>query len=53
VTQFLSIEDARAKIEAWRIDYNAHRPHSSLGHLTPIEFARKRQEQRTSEAANL
>jgi len=53
VTQFLSIEDACDKIEAWRIDYNAHRPHSSLGNLTPIEFAKKRQEQRTSEAANL
>jgi putative transposase len=53
VMQFLSLEDARAKIEAWRIDYNGHRPHSSLGHLTPIEYARKRQEQRTSEAANL
>lgn len=34
VTQFLSIKDARDKIEAWRIDYNAHRPHSSLGNLT-------------------
>lgn len=42
VTQFLSIADARAKIEAWRIDYNAHRPHSSLGNLTPIECAKKR-----------
>jgi putative transposase len=53
VTQFLSIEDARAKIEAWRIDYNAHRPHSSLGNLTPNEFVRERQKPRTSEAANL
>jgi hypothetical protein len=44
---------ACAKIEAWRIDYNAHRPHSSLGNLTPSEFARKCQEQRTPEAANL
>jgi putative transposase len=51
--QFASIKDACAKIEAWRIDYNAHRPHSSFGNLTPIDFARKRQEQRTSEAANL
>jgi transposase InsO family protein len=33
--QFLSIEDARSKIEAWRIDYNLHRPHSSLGQLNP------------------
>ena len=38
VTQFLSLEDAREQIEHWRIDYNAHRPHSSLGNLTPDEF---------------
>jgi putative transposase len=35
----LSIEDARQKIEAWRIAYNARRPHSALGHLTPDEYA--------------
>jgi putative transposase len=51
VNQFLSLEDARAKIEAWRIDYNRHRPHSSLGNLTPSEFAMKCQEHRTSEPA--
>ena len=38
---FLSLEDARAKNEAWGRDYNASRPHSSLGHLTPQEFAAK------------
>jgi putative transposase len=53
LTQFVSIEDACANIEARRIDYNAHRPHSSLGNLTSIEFVRKRQERRTSEAASL
>jgi putative transposase len=53
VTQFTSLDDARRQIEAWRIDYNGHRPHSSLGHLTPIEYARNRQETRTSEAARL
>jgi putative transposase len=47
VHQFLSIEDARTKIEAWRIDYNQHRPHGSLGRLTPNEYARQRQEQPT------
>ena len=36
---FLSVEDARSKIEAWRRDYNESRPHSALGHLTPREFA--------------
>lgn len=51
VHQFLSIEDAKAKIEAWRLDYNARRPHSSLGHLTPNEFAAQRQVERTVNAA--
>ena len=53
VHQFESLADAQAKIEAWRIDYNQRRPHSSLGHLTPNEFARQRQEDRTVEDAPL
>ena len=36
---FLSIADARAKIEAWRRDYNESRPHTSLGWMTPVEYA--------------
>ena len=32
--------DAQEKLDAWRIDYNENRPHSSLGNLTPGEFAR-------------
>ncbi len=36
---FLSLEDVRRTIEEWRIDYNENRPHSSLGDLTPKEFA--------------
>jgi putative transposase len=40
VHEFESIEQARQKIEAWRIDYNEHRPHGALGHLTPSEYAR-------------
>lgn len=38
---FLSLEDARRTIEEWRLDYNENRPHSSLGGLTPNEFATK------------
>jgi len=36
---FLSLEDAREKIEEWRQDYNANRPYSSLGNVSPEEFA--------------
>jgi Integrase core domain len=28
-------------IEAWRVDYNLHRPHSSLGQLSPREYLRR------------
>jgi putative transposase len=35
---FVSLNEAREIIEAWRHDYNHVRPHSSLGALTPIEF---------------
>lgn len=37
---FLSLHDAQEKIESWRQDYNTYRPHSSLGDMTPMEFAR-------------
>src|SRR3546814_9610478 len=39
---FLDIHDARRIIEAWRIDYNASRPHSAL-----------RSEEHTSELQSL
>ena len=35
---FLSIDDARKKVDTWRRDYNGFRPHSSLGNLTPKQF---------------
>lgn len=35
---FMSLDHARRIIEAWRVDYNYARPHSSLGYLTPEEF---------------
>lgn len=37
---FLSVEDARDKISAWKTDYNELRPHLSLTYLTPADFAR-------------
>ena len=49
---FISLHDARQKIEAWRIDYNEHRPHGSLGNLTPREFAEQAAQTGLQEAPN-
>jgi putative transposase len=38
-TLFRSLPHARATLDAWRRDYNAERPHSRLGWLTPIAYA--------------
>jgi putative transposase len=35
---FASLEEARQIIEAWRIDYNVVRPHTSLGNQTPLAY---------------
>ena len=51
VHQFSSLTEAQHLIEAWRLDYNQRRPHSSLGHLTPNEFAGQRQALQTVEEA--
>jgi putative transposase len=51
VNQFTAIEHARDQIGAWQLDYNDERPHSSLGNLTPSEFARQRQDRRPAEVA--
>ena len=40
-TLFTTLADAKAHIAAWKEDYNRNRPHSSLGNLTPDEFATK------------
>lgn len=36
---FLSLADARWVVDRWRLDYNHHRPHSSLDYQTPAAFA--------------
>src|SRR5713226_5682615 len=38
---FVDLREARKVIEAWRVDYNTVRPHSSLGYRTPDECARE------------
>lgn len=34
----VSLDDARAKMEAWRRDYNEVRPHSAIGNKPPISL---------------
>ena len=36
---FLSMEDAKEKVETWSRHDNGERPHSALGNLSPREFA--------------
>jgi putative transposase len=38
-TLFRSLPHARLMLEAWRDDYNHHRPHGTLGWLTPAGYA--------------
>lgn len=35
---FLSLDDAREKLEAWRRDYNEQRPHGAIGYKVPISL---------------
>ena len=37
---FRRLEEARFEIDRWHDHYNNVRPHSSLGYLPPVEFAR-------------
>ena len=41
---FTNLNEVRQIIEAWRIDYNTNRPHTSLNGLTPTEFAARPKE---------
>ena len=38
---FLSLDDAREKIESWRVEYNDFRPHSALGNIPSRRFAQQ------------
>ena len=38
---FLDLDDARQKVEAWRVEYNEVRPHSAIGDRTPMSLIRQ------------
>jgi putative transposase len=48
VNWFLSLEDAKEKITAFKEEYNHFRPHSALGNLTPIAALEKHSKARKS-----
>lgn len=35
------LDDARAKMEDWRRDYNEFRPHSAIGNKVPISLMKR------------
>ena len=49
---FRSLRHARDLIEAWRDDYNHHRPHSSLDGLTPREYSSRSAKDQTRNRLN-
>lgn len=50
--EFITLHDLRQKLQAWQDDYNHHRPHGSLGHLSSCEYVQMWSVQPT-EAATL
>ena len=52
-TAFRSLGHARELIAGWRDDYNGLRPHTSLGGLTPAEFATRSNQGQSSDGHSL
>ena len=44
---FDTLEEVKAALETWRMEYNTERPHTSLGMKTPAEFAANWQSSQT------
>lgn len=49
---FDGLPHARRILAAWRADYNTARPHTSLGGLTPIEYANRAKKAQNENIAN-
>lgn len=40
------MDEVRARLAAWRVEYNLERPHSSLNNLSPWDYANNYREKR-------
>ena len=49
---FDSLHHARSLVATWRIDFNLHRPHSSLAGLTPAQYVNRSKEDQNLNRAN-
>ena len=43
---FTEMDEVKSILEIWKMEYNMIRPHSSLGYLSPVEYARSYREKR-------
>ena len=43
---FTEMDEVISTLEIWKMEYNMIRPHSSLGYLSPVEYARSYREKR-------
>ena len=48
---FSDMQEAKNKIEEWRIEYNTFRPHSSLDYKTPEEFLKQCEQENLNQNA--
>ncbi len=42
IEEFATLLEAQVVVEAWRVEYDTYRPHSSLSGFTPAEYAERR-----------
>ena len=49
---FMSLDDARSKMEEWRKDYNEIRPHSTIGAKPPISLVNSSKPATSNRATN-
>ena len=47
VNEFITMHEVHEKLRTWQDDHNHCRPHGSLGHLTPSEYAATGQDSRS------